>query len=480
MTPRQKLVLTLLLAAQFMLAVDFSILNVALPAIGEGLRFSVDDLQWVATGFALPAAGLTLLFGRVADLFGRRRLFLIGLGLLVLSSLLGGIAASSTVLLVARILQGVATAIALPAGLALLTTSFAQGPMRRKALGLNAALLSGGFTAGALFGGLLTDLLSWRWAFLINVPVALAIMILTPLALTESRGERVPLDVPGAIAVTGGLLALTYGITTAGAQGWSEPFALIAIASGVTLLVTFWAIEKRSPNPLVPVSLLSRRATSWGNFAGLLAFATATAMVFLMTLYLQDVLGYSALVTGLIFGITGGAGVLGGILAPKIISRLGSYGALVGGFLAQAASTALLLFTDHSSHGIVLVLVALSAGLFVNLTVIVGFMVTATSEVSDSEQGLATGIASMSQQIGITVGIPIFSAIASSSGPGESSETLLSGIHLATLVNIGVTVAIAGLLAWFVRPRKTVSKRDSIDLEHPDALTSCVPAGISI
>lgn len=451
MTSRQKLILVLLLAAQFMLAVDFSILNVALPAIGEGLGFDVNNLQWVATGFALPAAGLTLLFGRIADLSGRRRLFLTGLAVLVVASLLGGLAWSPAILLIARVAQGVATAIALPAGLALLTTSFTEGPLRRKALGLNSALLSGGFTAGALFGGVLTDLLSWRWAFLINVPVAVIIMIATPAVLAESRGDRTKLDVPGALAVTGGLLALVYGVSAVGVNGWSDPIGLAAIGAGVIALVAFWVIEKRSANPLAPVTLPRRRSVSWGNLAGMFAFATATSMVFLMTLYLQDVLEYSPLLTGVVFGVTGTAGVIGGIVAPRIIAAIGGYSALVGGFAAQAAAIALLLLAGEGSGGMVIVLIGLGLGLFINLTVIVGFMVTATSDLPDADQGLATGIASMSQQIGITVGIPVFSAI---SGAVAAESSLLEGLHTATVANVAVTLAAAVILAVALRSRK--------------------------
>ncbi|WP_237545932.1 MFS transporter, partial [Streptomyces sp. SID1046] len=184
---RLKLVLVVLLVAQFMLAVDFSILNVALPVIGDGLGFSLSNLQWIATSFALCAAGFTLLFGRVADLFGRRRLFLVGLAVLGLSSLAGGLATSPEMLIAARVFQGLATAAVTPAGLSLLTTSFPEGPLRQKALGLNGALMSAGFTTGAILGGVLTDLLSWRWAFFINVPVALAVLFIAPTVIKESR-----------------------------------------------------------------------------------------------------------------------------------------------------------------------------------------------------------------------------------------------------------------------------------------------------
>ncbi|MEU0597899.1 MFS transporter, partial [Streptomyces sp. NPDC006393] len=282
-----RLTLVVLLVAQFMLAVDFSILNVALPAIGRGLGFSLGSLQWIATAFALCAAGFTLLFGRVADLFGRRRLFLGGLAVLGLASLAGGLATSPEVLVVARVFQGLATAAVTPAGLSLLTTAFPEGPLRRKALGLNGALMSAGFTTGAVLGGVLTDLLSWRWSFFINVPVAAAVLVIAPMVLPQSRpGERPRLDLPGALAVTLGLLAVVLGFTRAGENGWGDPTALGILAVGAVLLLVFRSVERRAAAPLVPVSVLTRRTVAFGNAAGVLAFATETSLVFLMTLYL--------------------------------------------------------------------------------------------------------------------------------------------------------------------------------------------------
>ena len=226
LTGRQRLALFVLLTASFTLAVDFSILNVALPTIGADIGFSLDHLQWIATAFALCAAGFTLFFGRIADLFGRRRLFLIGMALLGGSSVVGGFAQEPVLMIVARVAQGLATAMVVPAALSLLTTSFPEGPQRNKALGLNGALMAAGFTTGAILGGVLTDLLSWRWAFFINVFVAVAVLVMAPFVLTESRpNERPKLDFAGAVTVTLGLLALVYGMTTAGETSWGNPLA---------------------------------------------------------------------------------------------------------------------------------------------------------------------------------------------------------------------------------------------------------------
>ncbi|MCT4355649.1 MFS transporter [Streptomyces sp. Je 1-79] len=434
MDGRMRLVLLVLLVAQFMLAVDFSILNVALPVMGEGLGFSLAGLQWIATAFALAAAGFTLLFGRVADLVGRRRLFLAGMALLGISSLAGGLATGPAVLMAARVAQGLATAAVTPAGLSLLTSSFPEGPLRAKALGLNGALMSAGFTTGAILGGILTDLLSWRWAFFINVPVALAVLLVAPAVLKESRPEVRPrLDVPGAVTVTGGLLALVYGLTT-------EPLALPV---GVALLVAFWFVERRAASPLVPVRILTRRTVVWGNLAGLVAFVTETSLVFLMTLYLQDVLGFSPLAAGLSFGVLGAGTVLGGVLASRFIGRYGPRAALVAGGLLQAAATVSLYALGDDRSWLWLLLAATFTGGVGNMLAIVGFMVTATSGLPDSEQGMATGLATMTQQIGITMGTPIMSAVV------VTSATVLDGIGVAVLVNAAIVLVgavLAGLL----------------------------------
>ncbi|MEU9402195.1 MFS transporter [Streptomyces sp. SID4985] len=442
LTPRLRLVLVLLLAAQFMLAVDFSILNVALPVIGQGLGFPLGQLQWIGTSFALCAAGFTLLFGRVADLFGRRRLFLGGLAVLAVASLAGGLATSPEVLLAARVLQGLATAAVTPAGLSLLTTSFPEGPLREKALGLNGALMSAGFTTGAILGGVLTDLLSWRWAFFVNVPVALAVLLVAPAVIGESRdsGERPRLDLPGALTVTLGLLAVVLGLTQAGERGWGSPYTLGALGAGVALLVLFGAVERRVAEPLVPLSILRRRTVAWGNLAGLIAFLTETSLVFLLTLYLQKVLGFSPLAAGLSFGVLGAGTVAGGTLAPRVIGRIGSRRTLIVGGVVQAVFTSALLGLGTSHASLWPLLAATFAGGVGNMLVIVGFMVTATSGLTDGEQGLATGLATMTQQIGITMGTPVMSAIATGAMTGTGTLAVLAGLKAAIAANAALVL----------------------------------------
>ena len=446
---RQRAALAVLLTASATLAVDFSILNVALPTIGTDVGLALGDLQWIATAFALCAAGLTLLMGRVADLFGRRRMFLGGMALLGAGSLLGGLATTPAVLLTARVAQGCATAVVVPAALALLLGTFPEGPARDRALGLNGALMAAGFTAGAVLGGLLTDLLSWRWAFLLNVPVAAAVLAVGPRVLDDRRaGRGTRLDVPGAVTVTLGLLALVLGLTRAAADGWSDGGTLAAFAAAVVLLAAFVLAERRAVVPLVPLRVLRRRTVAVGNVAGGLAFATETGLVFVLTLYLQEVLGYTPLGAGLSFAVLGLGTVLGGLLGPRVIGRFGARTAIVGGFLVQAAATLPLVLLSAAAGSIGLVLGYTFVGGVANLVVIVGFMVTATSGLPEAEQGLATGLTTMSQQVGITVGAPLLSAVlVGGAGP------VLSGVTTAIGVD-GALCVLGAVVAAVVLPRR--------------------------
>ena len=432
-TAKQRAVLAVLLGAGFLLSIDFSILNVALPQVGAGVGLDLTSLPWVSTAFVLPAAGFTLVCGRLADLVGRRRMFRCGMALLIAASLLGGVATNPELLLTARALQGFATAMTLPAALSLLTTTFAEGTARDRVLGLNGALLSGGFTVGALVGGGLVSLLGWRAAFFMNVPVAAAILIATPFLITESTvtGRARP-DLPGALTVSGGLLALVYAVIDQ---------SLPAAVAGVLLLAAFRLIEHRSPAPLVPPRILARRTVKWGNFAGLVLFAMEPAVIFLTTLYLQRILGLSPWATGLVFGVPGLASVAAGVLAGRAIGRFGSRVLLAAGLTVQALATLPLVFLGPGRGSLAILLPALFIGFFGHVAAIVAYTVTATSGLPDEEQGLATGLTSMTQQIGITVGIPVLSAVA-------ATQTVeLTGIHLALGVAVVVTLASVALIA---------------------------------
>ncbi|GAA2442686.1 MFS transporter [Actinomadura vinacea] len=466
MTPRQRLTLVLLLGAQFMLAVDFSVLNIAVPAIGKDLGFEHGDLQWIVTGFMLPAAGFTLLFGRIADLFGRRNLFLAGMALLGVASLVGGLAQTPGMLLAGRVGQGLATAMATPAAMSLLTTSFPEGPLRRRALGLNGTLLTGGFALGSVLGGLLTELFSWRWAFLINLPVVLVVLATAPRVLTD-KGDRArsKLDVLGAVTVTGGLLSLVYGITAAERDGWGAPLVLGALSLAAVLLVAFWYVESRSPNPLAPVHVLKRPTVRWGNFAGLIVVGMPSAVVFQMTLYLQDVLAYEALASGLAFGGASVAAIVGGLLTPKIIGSIGSKRSLVAALTVQGLGILGLQMVGESGNGIYVVLGAVSVAFFGHAMGLVSYTVIATSGLADEEQGLATGLSTMSQQIALTLGTPVLAAVALA---GTDVANGVDGMRLAVLVGSVASLATAALVALFFRTAK-VPSRHAAPIETPVA-----------
>ena len=446
MTARQRLIVVLLLGTNFMLSVDFSILNIALPEVGRAVGLDVADFPWVTSAFALPAAGLSLLFGRLGDIYGRRRMFVAGLALLALASLLGGIATGSTLLLGARALQGIATAMTAPAALALLITAFADNGQRARVLGLNGTLLSGGFTVGALAGGMLVGVLSWRWAFLINVPFALVILALTPFVVPAGRSsEGVRLDIPGAATVTLGLLAVVHGIIE-----WFVP----SLTAGAILLALFFWIERRAAAPLVAIEKLARPSVRWGNIAALTIFSMEAGLVFLMTIYLQDVLHVGPLTTGLVFGVPGLASVAAGVVAGRIIARQGARPVLLAALLVQGGLTAPLTLLGAESSWVWLLVPALFVGFLGHITAVVAATVIATSDVADADAGLATGLVTTSQRVAVTVGIPLLGAVM------VTRADLLAGIHLALLVDVVLTLAVvATIMAGLKRPSRRAGPR---------------------
>jgi MFS family permease len=439
MTARQRLIVVLLLGANFMMSADFSILNIALPVVGEAAGLGVNNLPWVATAFALPAAGLSLLFGRLGDLYGRRRIFLSGLSLLAAASLLGGVSTGPALLLAARALQGVASAMTAPVALSLLITTFADERQRAWVLGLNGSLLSAGFTVGAIVGGMLVGVLSWRWAFLINVPVVLTILALAPIVVPAGRSpEGVRLDFPGAASVTLGLFAVAFGIT--------QP-SLPALIAGLALLALFFRIERHATAPLVAIEMLARPAVRWGNFAALTIFSMEAGLIFLMTLYLQDVLHFGPLTTGLIFGVPGLASVVAGIVAGGIIARCGARIVLLAALLVQGGMTAPLILLGTQPTWLWLLVPALFGGFFGHITAVVAATVTATSEIPDANKGLATGLVTTSQRVAVTIGIPVFGAVMA------LRADLLAGIHLALAADVLLTLTAVILIHTALQPR---------------------------
>ncbi|GAB2630745.1 MFS transporter [Nocardia goodfellowii] len=473
MTSRHRLTLAALLGATFMIAVDFSILTVSLPVIGEDLGFSLSNLQWIITAFALASAGFMLLFSRIGDRIGRRRIFLAGIAVLTVGSLIGGLAQDPGVLLAARVAQGLATAAVLPAALALLTTSFPEGPLRNKALSFNGALLSLGFAFGALLGGVLTDLLSWRWNFFVNVPVGILILICAPLVLAPSRGEQAKrLDLPGAFTVTLGLLALIYGLTGAQTNGWASAETLVTLLIAAALLTAFILIELRAPEPLAPLRVLTRKTVKWGNIAGLFTLSMQSGLSFLLTIYMQQVLGLSVLTTGLAFALLGLGVFSGGMIAPKVVARFGPRDTLILGLIVQAVATAaLLLIGERTGTGMTVLLIASAISGVGHVWAVVSYTITATSALPDSEQGLATALASLTQQIGFTLGTPILSAIAvawmgvSGDLASQPPDTILGGVRFSILVDALIVLLGAVLVAAFLRAKHLDAEEKTVDTE---------------
>ncbi|MET7364620.1 MFS transporter [Streptomyces sp. NPDC005566] len=437
---RARLVLFVLCAAQFMVALDFSVLNVALPVLGRDLGLSTSGLQWAVTAFALPSGGFLLLFGRIADLYGRRRLFLTGLTLFGASSLLATLAWDPASFLAGRALQGLGAAVIVPTGMSLLTTTFPEGPLRDRALGISGTLLSLGFTVGMVAGGVLTDTLGWRSTMGLLALASVIVLVLAPKVLAESRTpDRPKLDVPGAVTVTGGLLALIYSLSTAAQRGFGDADVLVTLVVGVALLAAFGIVESRSAAPLVSLPMLRRRTVAFGNLGGLATFSMMSTVVFVLTLYLQEVLGLSAFGTGLVFGVQGIASVAAGMCASRVIGRFGARPTLVVSLLGQGLFIGALLGLGEDS-GVLLATVAVSLASMFHLGAIISYGVTVTSGVPDGEQGLATGLVTTTQQVGITVGIPLLGVLATTQG------TLFDGVRLVVAAAAVILVA-AGVAA---------------------------------
>ena len=308
-----------------MTVLDVSIVNVALPSIGRALHFSRDDLQWVITAYAITFGGFLLLGGRAADLLGRRRVFVVGVVVFTIASFFCGLAWSEGVLIASRAVQGLGAAIISPAALSIITTTFDEGAERNKALGIWGAIGGGGAAVGVLAGGVLTKYLGWEWIFFVNVPVGAIALALTPRFVRESRAERESSpDVAGAVAVTSGLALLVYAVSTAPTHRWGSAKTLLLLAAAVVLLVAFLVIESRTKDPLMPFRIFRIRTVAGANISALLLGASLFANFFLLTLYVQEVLGWSALKTGLTFIATAGSAVLWAGVAQALVTRFGA------------------------------------------------------------------------------------------------------------------------------------------------------------
>jgi EmrB/QacA subfamily drug resistance transporter len=444
--------LALLSAVQFMVVLDIAIVNVALPSIKIDLNFSQENLQWVISAYALAFGGFLLLGGRAADLLGRRRVFIVGLIVFSAASLLAGLAWSETSLIAARTIQGLGAAIISPAALSILTTTFAEGRERNIALGVWGAVGGFGAAAGVLMGGILTDALSWEWIFFVNVPVGLVALALTPRFLTESRDATVrSYDAPGAVLVTAGLTTLVFGITQANSWGWLSATTIGVFAAAAVLLAAFVVWELRQEEPLMRFGLLRVRTVLGANVAGFI-LGTATFSMFLMlTLYMQQVLGYSAMQTGAAYLAVAGTAILWSAVAAQLVTRIGVKPVLVAGMISLTAGVAY--FTQVSVDGSYLgdllpgfLLIGLGLGFsFVPISI------AALAGVSHTEAGLASGLFNTTQQIGGALGIAALSTIATTqtedrlSGGTALSPALVDGFHWAFYA--AVAFAALGILA---------------------------------
>jgi EmrB/QacA subfamily drug resistance transporter len=465
---RKWLALALLSVVQFMVVLDIAIVNVALPSIQVDLGFSEQNLQWVISAYALVFGGFLLLGGRAADLLGRRRIFLVGITLFTVASLLAGLAWSEASLISARALQGLGAAVITPAALSILSTTFVEGRERNIALGVWGAVGGFGAAAGVLLGGILTDLLSWSWIFFVNVPVGVTAFALAPFLLGESRDASVKsFDALGAVLVTGGLSLLVYAITKAGQDGWLAGTTLGFFAASVALLVGFVVWELRHREPLMRLGILRIKTVSGANVAGFI-LGTATFSMFLMlTLYMQQVLGYSPLKTGVGYLAVAGGAIFTSAIAAQLVTRIGVKPALVIGMTSLTAG--LVYFTQVSVGGSYLgdllpgfLLVAVGLGFsFVPISI------AALAGVQAHEAGLASGLINTSQQIGGALGIAALSTIATSRTSNALADgsthgsALVTGFHGAFVA--GVIIAAIGIVAAL-----TLIRRDELE-QVPEA-----------
>ncbi|HEY5661558.1 MAG TPA: DHA2 family efflux MFS transporter permease subunit [Gaiellaceae bacterium] len=470
--------LALIVTAQFMVILDVAIVNVALPSIKADLHFSSTNLQWVISAYAILFGGTLLLGGRLGDLLGRRRLFMTGLALFAASSLLCGLAWSEGSLIAFRGLQGLGGALLAPAALSLLMTTFAEGRERNLALGIYGAASGSGAAVGVLLGGVLTSYLSWSWIFFINVPVGVAAIALAPVLLSESRADVAHrhFDVPGAVSITAGLMLLVYATTRATTDGWGSTSTLALFGGAVALVLAFVAIELRSRSPLLPLRIFRSRTLTGANVAMAIVGAVAFSEFFLLTLYLQDVLHYSAVESGVAFSAFALSVVVVSNVAQAIVGRLGVRPTLTLGLLLSAISVAALTRLPVDGHyfwDLFPWFVVGGAGMGMSF---VPVTIASLTGVERSDAGVASGLINTSRQIGGAVGIAAVSAIAatstrnyagthSASSPAALAHGFQTGLYVLTgLLVAGAVVAFTLVRPAAARPAPAASPSDDLVL----------------
>jgi EmrB/QacA subfamily drug resistance transporter len=462
--------LALLCVVQFMVVLDIAIVNVALPSIQADLHFSEENLQWVISAYSLVFGGFLLLGGRLADILGRRGVFMAGLVVFSVGSLLCGLAWSDTALIAARALQGLGAATITPSALSILTTTFHEGRDRNIALGAWGAVGGVGAAAGVLMGGILTDLLSWEWIFFVNVPVGVAALALAPVLLTESRDAHGQShDIPGAVLITSSLILLVLGITQGRQWEWLSAKTLGVFAASLVLFVAFVLWERREPEPLVPFSIFRLKTLTAANVAMFIMGTAMFSMFLMLTLYMQQVLGMTALKTGVGYLAVAGTAVIWANVAAQVVNRIGVKPALIFGM--SMLTLGLLLFTQVSADG------SYWADLFPGFLVLgvaipfafVPLTIAALAGTKPQEAGLASGLINTSQQIGGAVGIALLSTIAFSTSDDKIAGGAAVPVALTDgFVNAfwaGAIIAFAGVLVSIFM----VSGRDLRPQEQPVA-----------
>jgi EmrB/QacA subfamily drug resistance transporter len=452
---RKWLALVLLAAAQFVVVLDASIVNVALPSMGRDLEIDPENLSWVINAYTLFFGGFLLLGGRLADLLGRRRIFITGMGLFGLASLVGGFAQSELWLDAARAVQGLGAALISPAALSIVTTTFAEGAERNKALGVWGAVAGSGGAAGVLLGGVLTEFLSWEWVLFVNVPIAAAAMFLAPRLLTESRAETEhrTFDVAGAVSVTAGLGVLVFALVDAESAGWGSTQTLVLLAVAAVLLTAFVLIELRQRAPLVPFSIFRLRTLRASNVVGLLVGASLFSMFFFITLYLQNVLGYDALEAGLAYLPLAVTIIITAGTASQLVTRTGFKPVLITGLLLVTAGLVWFSQIDPGGSYIGDVLFpSLLAGAGLGFS-FVPVTLGAVAGTRPEEAGLASGLINTSQQVGGALGVAVLTTIAFSGIPDGSRDPVLltNGLQDAFLVGAGIALLGAVVAALAAR-----------------------------
>jgi EmrB/QacA subfamily drug resistance transporter len=425
--PRLRLILILLSLAQLMIVLDFSIVNVALPSIQAQFELAPINLQWVVSAYALTFGGFLLLGGRASDLFTRKKVFQAGLVVFSLASLLGGFAISAEMIFASRAIQGIGAAMLSPSALSLVTTTFREGHERNEALGIFGSMAAIGFTVGVILGGILTSTLSWHWVFFVNVPIGVFVLAGSCLFFPDQdvRTQKRGFDLTGAVLITSSLLLVIYAITQASSPAETTLELAILLVLSVALVASFIYVERRACIPLVPFDIFRRRLIALADMIMFLTFAANAALVFIITLFLQEIRGFSPLETGLIFIPAGLGGLSGAILAPRIIRKVG-YRIMILAGLALFGIGMAALSTIGSGGSIVLLMAYYYVSALGLVSCIVSLNIAGTTGVVHERQGLAAGLLTTSQQIGAAIGVSIASVVVTALARSIGTQVIIT------------------------------------------------------